>query len=723
MTPLRSRVRAAAALSCTLLCVVHARASAQRPGTIEGTIVDAATSLAVEGADIVLPGVHRTATSGTDGRFTIRGLEPGEWTLHVSRLGFLERTAVAAVRNGETTRLTIVLAPAPLTLTGVDTRAQASSSGAVRIDRTALERTGARTAGDALRDVAGVVVRSSGPGSPQTVSLRGMAADAVLVLVDGVPLNDPVTGEADLSTIDVATIASITVLPGGQSARWGPRAAAGIITIERRHGGFAQRSLALGAGSLGGWDAALAWGGGWTSSWSAGVSARGQDGMFDFELPAEVGGGARRRSNADVRALDAHAAAGAAVAGGTLDARAGYDVLERGVPGRGFAPSRFARQASDRARASATWRRGDAASALTVLLAGTNQRIVNTDTLPPFGLPYDDTTRALYLEARIDGERSFADARAGGGVAVRRRHIGGTVLAADAPATQVDAGVHAHGELPLFPLGAARLRLGVQLRADRDAIDDDIVPSHSVTLGWAHGGVALHASHRSSYSPPAAGDLYFRDALGIEPNPDLRAERVPGEVEVGASVHFEAARWPTALRAAAYRGDIDGMILWAPDYRFVWSPINQDARRTGAEATADLASPGGVARLAASYTFVRATYDRGADDDDVQIAYRPRHTASVRATLALGAIQLEGTTRYTGRRTTAPTELNTLPGFWTVDAGVSYERAVAGWNVAAALHVDRVLDGDDTLIFGFPEPGRVARFGVRLSPDSSPIRH
>lgn len=56
-----------------------------------------------------------------------------------------------------------------------------------------------------------------------------------------------------------------------------------------------------------------------------------------------------------------------------------------------------------------------------------------------------------------------------------------------------------------------------------------------------------------------------------------------------------------------------------------------------------------------------------------------------------------------------------------MDVGVSHERQLVGWTARFELRVDRVFDEDGALIFGFPEPGRTARFGVRLSPGATRI--
>ena len=701
--------------ACSLLAFVADSVAGQRPGEIVGTVVDVVTAIALEGVAITLPELQRRSLTDAAGRFELRAIEPGDWTLHITRLGFASRTVSVPVRNGEATRITIRLAPEPVALASVQTDVTRASEG-THIDRAAIERSGARTAGDALRAAPGIVVRTSGPGSPQHISLRGMAPDAVLVLVDGVPLNDPLTGEADLSLVDASSVAAITVLPGARSAQFGPRAAAGVIRIETRTAAGADRHIALGVGSFGAWDAALAWSGGKMPTWNAGASLRAQDGSFDYTLPDEIGGGSRRRENGDVKSFEAHAGAGLRFLHGDLDVRAGYDALERGLPGRGFAPSPHARQQSDRLRAALLWQRATSRSTFATLVSATHQWFTNVDAQPPFGLPYADTTRATYIETRIDLQRSLIDdVIAGAGVEVRNQHLSGTALDAGAPPMQLDAGVFAHGAVPLD-----HFNVTAQARLDRDPVSGGGVPSHSLTLSWTGQDIGLHVAHRSSYSPPTPGDRFFRDAVGIEPNPNLEAERVPGEVEVGASVRAAVAGWAAALRGSAYRGDIDGMILWAPDYRFVWSPYNQDAKRLGAEVSVEVLSPGRVARIAATWTHVRATYDRGADDDHVQIAYRPRRSATIDAALMLGATRLAVTTRYTGLRTTAPSTLNTLPAFWTHDVAITHERDIAGWSVAFDLRVNRVFDEDESLIFGFPEPGRSVRFGVRIGPDATP---
>ena len=214
-------------IACLLLA---APASAQRPGDLAGRVVEAGTAAPVEAAAVEVPELGLRAWTDGTGRFRFRGVEPGTYRVRVSRAGYAARQVAAEVRNGEETWLEVRLAAAAVALEAVRVTADAApAEGGTLVSREEIEASGARTAAEVLERVPGVVVRSTGASGAQTVSIRGSAADAVLVLVDGVPLNDPVSGEADVGAVPAQSIDRVTVLPGARGARYGPRATAGVL--------------------------------------------------------------------------------------------------------------------------------------------------------------------------------------------------------------------------------------------------------------------------------------------------------------------------------------------------------------------------------------------------------------------------------------------------------------------------------------------------------------
>lgn len=109
--------------------------------------------------------------------------------------------------------------------------------GARVVDRATIDRRGAVFAADILADVPGLsVVRSGAFGGVAQVRMRGAGPGKTLVLVDGVPVNDPaeVNGAFDFGGFDLADIERIEVLSGPQSSLWGSDAIGGVIAFTTR---------------------------------------------------------------------------------------------------------------------------------------------------------------------------------------------------------------------------------------------------------------------------------------------------------------------------------------------------------------------------------------------------------------------------------------------------------------------------------------------------------
>lgn len=79
-----------------------------------------------------------------------------------------------------------------------------------------------------------IYIRSYGPGTLATNSIRGGSASQSLVLWNGLPLQNPMIAQLDLSTISLGAFQSVEVTRGGQSSLWGSGAISGIMQLESR---------------------------------------------------------------------------------------------------------------------------------------------------------------------------------------------------------------------------------------------------------------------------------------------------------------------------------------------------------------------------------------------------------------------------------------------------------------------------------------------------------
>ncbi len=148
-------------------------------------------------------------------------------------------TAPAAAQAPETpTRLE----PVVVTPTRMEQKAGDAPAAVTVITRDDVTHSASQTVDDLLRQVPGFSLfrRSSsivGHPTTQGLSLRGIGPSGTsraLVLVDGVPLNDPFGGWVYWSRVPLQAIEQIEVVRGGGSSLWGNYALGGVVHILTR---------------------------------------------------------------------------------------------------------------------------------------------------------------------------------------------------------------------------------------------------------------------------------------------------------------------------------------------------------------------------------------------------------------------------------------------------------------------------------------------------------
>ena len=106
------------------------------------------------------------------------------------------------------------------------------------IDGDQIQLSGTAYVADILRQVPGFAVSRGGSfGGLTDVRVRGAEANHVLVLIDGVPVNENSTGGFDFGRLAVANVERIEILRGPQSAFWGANAVAGVVNIVTKSAG------------------------------------------------------------------------------------------------------------------------------------------------------------------------------------------------------------------------------------------------------------------------------------------------------------------------------------------------------------------------------------------------------------------------------------------------------------------------------------------------------
>lgn len=107
-----------------------------------------------------------------------------------------------------------------------------------KITRADIENSSGKSAADLLNETPGVQTDGNfGPmGTNISYFVRGASSKRTLILIDGIPFNDPsgIDQTYDLRLLDLDQVESIEILKGGLSTLYGTGAAAGVISITLR---------------------------------------------------------------------------------------------------------------------------------------------------------------------------------------------------------------------------------------------------------------------------------------------------------------------------------------------------------------------------------------------------------------------------------------------------------------------------------------------------------
>ena len=103
------------------------------------------------------------------------------------------------------------------------------------ISREQIERSSGRTVPQLLNEEAGITISGalSNIGTNQTVFMRGASSGRTLILVDGIPVNDPtsITNDFDINIFSLNDVERIEIARGAQSTLYGSDAIAGVVNI------------------------------------------------------------------------------------------------------------------------------------------------------------------------------------------------------------------------------------------------------------------------------------------------------------------------------------------------------------------------------------------------------------------------------------------------------------------------------------------------------------
>ena len=592
-------------------------------------------------------------------------------------------------------------------------------------DRSSIEASGAKTVADVVERAPGIVVsRTGGILEPQSVSIRGGAADHVLVLIDGKPAESLWSGGSDLSRIPVQNIERIEVIRGGGAAVYGEGAFSGVINIitvsdvpeegsvdvEYGYASFNTHMVnAEVSGPIAG---------------EAGISGRlAAGGLYTSgDYSYSSGGTGQLRSNNDGWRANVSGGAGWAPERAELSLSGDFKASEKGVPGLMEFLTPLARSEEMSTEVGAHFTTDTETAGVFSVDAGFAQnysRYVNPDD------SIDDNNSVVGLSGSAKWTESYEltetiiEIIASGGYGwdflQSSALTDSTGSAVDGAADQHSADIRLavnveSGQIDFSP--AAGFDWNCSNYAGLAPVNDAAV-SWSATLGWSpfrsevdEGPLYLKTNVASSYKNPSFRDLFWPSGALASGNPDLKAEH---GLSWDAGLYLSFPEPCLKFEVVGFIAWAVDLIQWLPAAGGIWRPKNignvlsGGAELSGVYLAEDLFDFFDL-EASASYSWLTAIdSDAASVNYGRQLAYRPEHSGRAGMLLSIPQLlSLDFDVSYLGLRYTNNSNTKYLDPVLIFSASVNYDItevfriSVTAENFTNQQYIDRL---------GYPIPG------------------
>jgi len=563
---------------------------------------------------------------------------------------------------------------------------------------------------EALRQAPGVAVnRSSGPGGLTQIRMRGSEANHVLVLLDGVELSDPVTGEFDFNALLTLDIERIEVLRGEASSLWGSDAIGGVISIITRKGSGAPRmDTRFGVGSFStATGQATVSGGGETFDYLVGAAFYDTDGTNSAREGSEtedfqVGGLAVNLGWQPLDILELRATGQYRKSDTQFDSDSDFDGRLEDIDTSTEKEAINLRGEGRLSLFGGAWTHK----------AGVAYTEVTRDNFAPgqTGRLYGDRLRFDYqstVQFTTDVGVPLAHTLTG---AVEHEDESFSARDSLFAAAEQDRSIDQTSYVGEYRLGIAeRVFFSAALREDdNDRFDDATTYSFGLSVPLRETGTRLHASYGTGIKNPSFYELFGFFPGSFVGNPKLDPETSKG-FDIGVEQSFAGGR--AVVDVTYFEATLEDEIF--TDFGVFPSTARNrttESERKGVEISLS-ASLSEALTLNGAYTYVDSEED-GADE-----ARRPEHIASLYVNYVRGSHQFNLGADYNGEQedndfAVFPSRRVTLDAFTLLSATYRY-----AFNDRMSLFVegDNLLDEDYEEVLGYTAPGASVLVGLELS--------
>lgn len=582
--------------------------------------------------------------------------------------------------------------------------AEAIGSSVSEADTTVFELMKDRGLSQVLETQGLIAIRSYAPGGVANFSVRGSGSQHTQVVWDGIPVNDPMLGQTDLSTISLGGVSSVRMLYGSSGLTNNSGGIGGTIELSslqpRAKNGIDIR-LNLRAGSFGLYGVSLRVRDKHKRLFGAtSVEYQTAQNNFRYTNIASLDREDKQMENAAVQRVGASRMVGVYL------------------------------NDKNQLRINLYFAQANRQLSPTMLTTPTNERLLDRDIWGAlrwerFGKRSSISVTASYLYGKQEytdiNDYTYNHLYQANKNLIRYKlnlgknlhlNVGADIFFENAKS---DSAYRYEPHRRYWQAAFASLKyvpkkwIAAQILIREDIIDGKFSPVQGLfgvevkPTKW----FTIKGNVSRNFRAATINDLYWVPGG----NPDLKSE-TGFSWETGLLLKHKLKRWNFKFDATYFQSEIDNWIIWLPNAG-VWTPQNKRAVSTmGVETQLETSVSIGkvLLNLNASYTMVSAKVSKGADQSDAslgkQLIYVPEHLAKTQFSVNVARLFLLYGHQFMGERYTTADNQSALDAFNLSFVSMGYEHKLKKHLIGINLTIDNLFNTEYQTVAWRPMPGR-----------------
>ena len=722
-----------------LLCSISFAQSAKK---IFGYVYDSNSNLPLVGANIVIDGTSIGTTTDEFGYFQFDNLLAGSYSLTVSYIGYkIKRVPDIVVTGDQPIKVDLYLEynDNQLDEVIVTSKSHNNALGKLRLfTKEDIAKGNYQSVGELLQQLPGVEIQSTGgAGSSKKISIRGSEANQVLVLLDGVKINNQLSGSADLSQIPTNIIERIEIYEGGSSPKFGNGAIGGTINIITKNQFSNKVKLNTSIGSYGYWQVEPIISGSFGNvSYYLSYNRIRSSNNYSYtyknnaaKLTDDI------RLNSDFQSDVFFSKINYRFDDNTISINAQHFNSDRGIPGGIFSLTPYARSKNYNntlgLNYTGNFKKVNVKTDFIYSASTTNYTNLFPDTvkpkfkrMPKYQYEYNvknlvGNFNLIYIPA------NWYNLTAGYSIKsldYNDKNFRPTLLSPINNAEDFSQGIFLHQELkkdfnrynlqlvltPIIRYDVIKLR-DKKINRDEDKWSPGI--GFYMSLGKKN-KFSIRTNFSKSFRMPTFADLFYQD-IRVEGKASLLPETGKNS-EI--TLRAETNSWgKLAGEFTIFKNAIDNLIVWKLGSFEVFRPFNTDAVINGKQYNLEFTTPDDFLSLSAAHTELKPlNKNNNTTTFNKIIPYKPLASTKVKIGLKYKTLRLSLFYRAVGKRYV--TEANTIemPPYKLIDANLSWEIKFNKVKFLSKLSVTNITNEKYQIIRNYPLPLREWRMGISI---------